>query len=297
VGNCELGIRNSELGIRNDGGAWIRPGTSWGALAETSPVRRRCLASSREARSERREPQRSRGKNAGAARRPQLITQNSVLGYHDRVATIDDDALVLDHHHYRDRHLILAVLTRASGVHRGVLRRARGGKAPPAAAAQVLSHVHVSLFQRPHAELADFRRIELVTSSFPLSRDLATSAAGSVVAELLATFCPLGEPAEKSFRLGVAALDALLSGAAANVVVAYVQYWVLALGGVLADPETNALEVGTTGARFLEACRSRRVGEVSGPVPPAAARWLDQRVRDEAERPLRALTFLRTMAE
>ena len=219
------------------------------------------------------------------------------LSYHGPVATIDDDALVLDHHPYHDRHLILVVLTRASGVQRGVLRRARGGKAPAAAAAQVLSHVHVTLFQRPQAELADFRQIELVTSSFPLTRDLSTSAAGSVVAELLATFCPLGEPAEKSFRLGVTALDALLSGAAANVVVAYVQYWTLALGGVLADPEANALDAGDRGAFFLAACRGRSLGDVSGPVHPAAARWLDRRVREEAERPLRALSFFRTVAE
>jgi DNA repair protein RecO len=211
------------------------------------------------------------------------------------VATFDDDALVLDHHPYRDRHLILAVLTRAAGVQRGVLRRARGGKAPLAAAAQVLSHVRVTLFQRPQAELVDVRQIELVTSSFPLTRDLATSAAGSVVAELLATFCPLGEPAEKSFRLGVAALDALLSGADANLVVAYVQFWTLALGGVLADPEATAADVGERGSAFLSGCRSRRLGEVSGPVPPAAARWLDQRVREEAERPLRALSFFRTV--
>jgi len=211
------------------------------------------------------------------------------------VATFDDEALVLDHHPYRDRHLILAVLTRTAGVQRGVLRRARGGKAPLAAAAQVLSRVHVTLYQRPQAELADVRQIELVTSSFPLTRDLATSAAGSVVAELLATFCPLGEPAEKSFRLGVAALDALLSGADANLVVAYVQFWTLALGGVLADPETNAADVGEPGAVFLSGCRSRHLAEVSGPVPPAAARWLDQRVREEAERPLRALSFFRTV--
>lgn len=213
------------------------------------------------------------------------------------MATIDDDALVLDHHPYRDRHLILAVLTRANGVQRGVLRRARGGKTPLAGAAQVLSHVRATLSYRPHAELADFRQLELITSSFPLARDLATSAAGSVVAELLATYCPLDEPAEKSFRLGVAALDALLSERPATVVVAYVQYWTLALGGVLADPESIAGEIGRRDAEFLTACRRQSLADVAGPVPIAAARWLDRRVRDEAERPLRALSFFRSMVE
>ncbi len=219
------------------------------------------------------------------------------VGYHGPVATIDDDALILDHHPYRDRHLILAVLTRANGVQRGVLRRARGGKAPLAGAAQVLSHVHATLSYRPHAELADFRQLELITSSFPLARDLATSAAGSVVAELLATFCPLAEPAENSFRLGVAALDALLSGKPATVVVAYVQYWTLALGGVLPDPESIAVEIGRRDADFLATCRRRSLSDVAGPVPSGAARWLDRRVRGEAERPQRALSFFRSMVE
>jgi DNA repair protein RecO len=211
------------------------------------------------------------------------------------VPTIDDDALVLDHHPYRDRHLILAVLTRNTGVQRGVLRRARGSKVPSAAATQVLSRVHVTLYQRPHAELADFRHVELVTSSFPIARDLGTSAAGAVVAELLATFCPLGEPSERSFRLGVAALEALLSRMSAQSVVAYVQFWTLALGGVLADPAAIIDAIGSDGADFLATCRRSRLAEVDGPVPSAAACWLDQRVREEAERPLRALSFFRSM--
>jgi DNA repair protein RecO len=211
------------------------------------------------------------------------------------VPTIDDDALVLDHHPYRDRHLILAVLTRNTGVQRGVLRRARGGKVPSAAATQVLSHVHVTLFQRPHAELADFRQVELITSSFPIARDLATSGAGAAVAELLATFCPLGAPAERSFRLGVSALEALLSEKSAPVVVAYVQYWTLALGGVLADPAAITGAVGREGADFLATCRRQHIADVAGPVPSGVAGWLDQRVREEAERPLRALSFFRSM--
>lgn len=213
------------------------------------------------------------------------------------MATIDDEALVLDHHPFRDRHLILAVLTRRTGVHRGVLRRARGGKVPLAASAQVLSHVHVTLHQRPQAELADIRRIELVTSSYPMAKDLATSAAGAVVAELLATFCPPGEPAERSFRLGVSALEALLSKTSAHVVVAYVQYWTLALGGILADQESIVGELGPEDSDFLSKCRRHSVVDVDGPVPPAVARWLDRRVREEAERPLRALSFFRSTVE
>jgi recombinational DNA repair protein (RecF pathway) len=213
------------------------------------------------------------------------------------VAIIDDEALVLDHHPFRDRHLILAVLTHHHGVQRGVLRRARGGKAPPAAAAQILSLIQVSLYQKATADLATFRHIDLLTSSFPLASDLARSTASAVVAELLLTFCPPGEPAERSFRLGVSCLDALLEGKEADTVVSYAEFWSLALGGVLPPPEAIATALGERGQVFLVSCRRQPVREAPSAVPQDAAGWLDQRVREEAERPMRALSFYRELAE
>jgi hypothetical protein len=216
-----------------------------------------------------------------------------IKNYDSFVVFVADDALVLDHHPYRDRHLILAVLTRGSGVQRGVLRRARGGKTPPAAAAQILSVVHLSLVQRPHAELATFENLELITSSYTLARDLARSAAGAVVAELLLTFCPPAEPAERAFRLGVAALEALLTGMDTDLVIAYTEYWLLALGGVLPPPENAPTPLADNEKAFLTLCRNHPLAEIGTAVPFAISGWLDRLVREEAERPLRALTFLR----
>lgn len=217
----------------------------------------------------------------------------SLLGYHARVPVIDDDALVLDHHPFRDRALVLSVLCRRHGVQRGVLRGARGGRAPVAAAAQVLSRVRASLYQKPSAELATFRSLELVTSSFPLARSLQQAAAGAVVAELLTTFCPPAEPMERAFRLGSAALDALLAGVDSNTVVAYVEYWMLALGGVLPSADTILEEIGQRDFGHLVTIRRLPIDQVPSPLPDSVTRWLDRRVRDEAERPLRALGFLR----
>jgi len=211
------------------------------------------------------------------------------------VYTLDDEALVLDTHPYSDRHLILSVLTRSSGVHRGVLRRARGGKAPTAAAAQVLSRVQLSIAHRAQAELGDIRHLDLITSSYPLATEMGPATAAAVVAELLATFCPLGEPAERSFRLGVASLEALLANVSPGLVVAYAQFWTLALGGVLPAPESVVEAIGERDARFFALFRSRPVGEIGDIPPPGAVRWLDQRVREEAERPLRALGFFRSV--
>jgi hypothetical protein len=213
------------------------------------------------------------------------------------VPTIEDEALVLDHYPFGDRHLVLTVLTRSAGVQRGVLRRARGGKAPAAAAAQIMSLVHVGLFQRPEAELATYRHLELVTSSFPLTRELGRSAAAAVVAELLITFCPPAEPSERAFRLGVSCLEALLAEVPADTVVAYAEFWVLSLGGVLPPGAEIREALDEHGAGQLAGYRRHKVTEVSGSALPIVSRWLDRLVREEAERPLRALSFYRRTAQ
>jgi hypothetical protein len=225
-----------------------------------------------------------------------LKTHNSGIRYHTPVPIIEDEALVLDHHPFGDRHLVLTVLTHRSGVQRGVLRRARGGKAPTAAAAQIMSLVHVSMFQKPEAELATYRHLDLVTSSFPLTRDLGSSAAAAVVAELLITYCPPAEASERAFRLGVSCLEALLEETPADTVVAYAEFWILALGGVLPAGATIVETLDRDSAGLLTAFRNKAVKEVPTTVTPTVSRWLDNQVRGEAERPLRALNFYRQTA-
>lgn len=213
--------------------------------------------------------------------------------YHGAVSLIDDDAVVLDSQRYRDRHLLVTLLTGRIGMVRGVLRRARGGKAPQAAAAQVLSLVHVTGAVSKGAELATFRQLDLVTSSYPLATDLERSTAAAVVAELLATFCPLEEPAPRRFRLGVSLLRGLLSGCDPGTAIAYAQFWALALGGVLPTPEDS--DWGERENEFFTACRQSTVTKLPTRVPERVADWLDRRVRSEAERPLRALDFFRSV--
>lgn len=208
------------------------------------------------------------------------------------MALIDDDALVLDTHPYGDRHLILSLLTPSIGVVRGVFRGARGGKSPRAAATQLLSLIHVVAFSSRHAEMATIRQVDLEVSSFPLAEDLERSTAAAVVAELLATFCPQGEPAPRRFRLGTASLRALLGGIPPATVVAYCQVWLLSLSGLLPPLDEAPLDSGDL--EFLLACRIVPPAELPSPPSAEVARWLDQRVRQEAERPLRALDFLRT---
>ena len=207
------------------------------------------------------------------------------------MALIDDDALVLDSLPYGELHLILSLLTPSAGVTRAVLRGARGGKHPQAAATQLLSLIHVVAFQGRRAEMATVRQVELKLSSFPLAADLERSTSAAVVAELLTTFCPQGEPAARPFRLGVAALKALLGGADHASVIAYAQLWILTLSGLM-PPLEDCSEVADD-LEFLVACRTLSPSELPRRPSAELVRWLDRRVRREADRPLRALDFLR----
>jgi DNA repair protein RecO len=210
------------------------------------------------------------------------------------VRTIEDQGLILDHHPFKDRHLIVAALTPSHGVIRGVLRSARGGKIPLAGSVQVLSRVRLEFFRKPAAELATFRRVELETSSFGLAGNLRSSAAAAVVAELLLTYCPPDEPAPRRFRLGVVALDELLAGTDPDRVIAYVQFWVLQLGGLMPPPDQLDGDPDADELALIIACRHVPLTELALEVPASAQRRLDSMVRHQAERPLRALDFYRT---
>jgi len=233
-----------------------------------------------------------------------------------------DDAVVLDAVPYRDWHQIVSAITAAHGVVRGVLRGARGGKAPAAAATQLLSRVSLAVWRGPHAEMATFRRIDLVRPSFELAANLERSAAAAVAAELILTFSPPDEPAPRHFRLIDAVAVALLADRPPAGLVAYSELWVLRLGGVLppldtcagcgaplagrfrlrrddthpvcdtcAQPEEPLLDA--VSVSFLRRCLTIPPDEVTSSPPLPAVRWLDRLVREEAHRRLRALEFFR----
>ena len=237
-----------------------------------------------------------------------------------------EKALILDRSPYRDRHMVIAVLTARHGVIRGVLRGVRGGRKANSAAIEVLTLVQFTSHQGPAAEMATFREIEMIRSSYPLASDFAASSAASVVAELLHSFCSEGEAAPRRFRLGSAALDALLGGVQPSLLVSYAQRWMLALSGVFPDvgrcsrcdrptdgrlvyddneglplcsgcAPTKPAELEPADLEFLENCAKRRPLDLKFPAPPGVRRWLDLLTKIESDRPMRALSFFRRHAE
>ncbi len=232
-----------------------------------------------------------------------------------------DEALVLDTLNYRDRDLLISVLTPSRGVIRGVFRRARGGRAPRAAATQLLSQVRCSIHQGASADLASFREVDPIKSSFALTTNFNAITTAAAVAELLLTFCPPGEPAPRRYRLGVAILSALLEGVSPNGALAYTQLWSLKLGGFLPPVETCS----TCGVRLTDSAVASQLGEglhctgcvpsgnhlgahdlatlrawiqappsaIPGDPPQSLTQWLDQTTQDAAECRLKALDFHR----
>jgi DNA repair protein RecO (recombination protein O) len=145
-----------------------------------------------------------------------------------------DEAHVLTRYRFRERDLIVVLLTRMEGQVRVLARRARGGR-NPGTALEPLARITVSYFVRPSAELATLREAVTIVSAFDLAQRPAAWAAGQVVAELALLHCPPGQRVEPAYRLVDRCLAALRAGSDALVVAAYAELWFLRLAGVMPD--------------------------------------------------------------
>lgn len=231
-------------------------------------------------------------------------------------------AIILDRRNYRDRDLLLSILSPERGLLRGIFRQARGGRAPRAGLAEVLSTVQAKCYQGPHAEMINFKEIEVEVSSFPLASDFRQASAAAVVAEALLAFCPPEEPAPLPYRLGRALLNGLLQSMQPECAIFYAQFWILRIGGLLpaidvcsrcgeilesapaldpsggavlcracepkatAFPDSRALSI-------LRAYEQQSPGRSLPEPTPRLVSWMDQRIRTEVERPMKALDFFR----
>jgi hypothetical protein len=102
------------------------------------------------------------------------------------------------------------------------------------------------------------RQVDLKVSSFPLAGDLERSVAAAVVADA-DHLLPQAEPAPRPFRLGVAALNALLGGTAPPPW-SPTQLWILTLSGLM-PPLEDCAEIADD-LEFLVACRTLAPSEL-----------------------------------
>lgn len=149
------------------------------------------------------------------------------------MASRSDEAIVLARYPFRERDLVVTLLTRRGGQVRVLARHARGARSSRASALDPLSSIRVGYFERAHSELATLDEATVVRSGFALAQSPPAWAAGQVLAELALIFCPPGERQETSYRLVDRCLGALLGGAPPLAVVGYAELWFCRLGGVL----------------------------------------------------------------
>ena len=141
------------------------------------------------------------------------------------------DALVLRTYKLAEADRIVVFLTRDRGKKRGVAPHARRPRSRFNGALEPLTEVRVAYFEKERRELVSLNYAETVRSPLA-SAGPECLAYSHYFAELIDAWAADADADERLFRLGVAVLDALASGAPADALARYFECWLLRLQGV-----------------------------------------------------------------
>ena len=150
------------------------------------------------------------------------------------------EAFVLATYPLREKDRVVSFLTRDTGKKRGVAHGVGGPRSPFGGALEPMSEVRVLYTEKEGHELATIRSVDLVRSSFSISRKLESALLLSALAESLQTFVSDSDPAEPFFRLARHVMDALFAGCAPESASAYFDVWILKLSGLFPAPRECA---------------------------------------------------------
>jgi DNA repair protein RecO (recombination protein O) len=237
-----------------------------------------------------------------------------------------DEAFVLARYPFRERDLVVALLTRRSGQARIVARRARTLRSSQATAMEPLAQIRVTYFERPGAEMGTLDEAEVVRSAFPLAVMPTAWAAGQVVAELALVYCQPGQRAESAYRLVDRCLTCLLGGHDPEAVAWYAELWFLRLAGVFPeldrcgvcgvqlpagartfDPAERSfvcgehravratVRISAGGTRWVHDASRKALEEIAGPPPEDARGWLVGLRESFTEREVQSWRYLRLL--
>ena len=171
------------------------------------------------------------------------------------------DALVLRTYKLGEADRIVVFLTADRGKKRGVAEHARRPRSRFRTALEPLTHVRVAYFEKERRELVGMNYAEPITSPLvaPSPEALGYS---HYFAELIDEWAADADPDERLFRLGTAALEALVHGVPVEPLARYFECWLLRLQGVY-PPDAPGSEQARA---FLAAARS------SSPIGMAGVR-------------------------
>lgn len=195
------------------------------------------------------------------------------------------EALVLRTYKLGEADRIVVFLTKDRGKKRGVAKGARRQRSRFAGALEPLTEVRVAYFESERRELVGLNYAETVRSPLSLATSAATPALAGrymlveYVAELLDEWAQDSDADDRLYRLGASMLDALTTGAPAEPLARYFEYWLLRLQGVY--PEARGT-LSPQALQFLAAARA---------IPPHEVGTVqaDMRVLRELEGVHRAL--------
>jgi DNA repair protein RecO (recombination protein O) len=150
------------------------------------------------------------------------------------------ESFILATYALRETDRIVSFLTRDSGKKRGVARGARRPRSSFSGALEPMTEARIVYFEKEGRELVSLNAVDPIRPSFALSKDLDRALLLSALAESLETFVSESEPAEPFYRLARHAMDALFTGAPAELVAAYFDVWILKLSGLFPSPRECA---------------------------------------------------------
>jgi DNA repair protein RecO (recombination protein O) len=145
------------------------------------------------------------------------------------------EAIVLNTYPARERDKLVVFLTPEHGKKKGFAYGARSLKSRFGAALEPLAKVRIAFLERESDEVVRIESVDLIRSLFPAQQNLVANVAASYIAETVDTFAQSDDPAEMIYRLLDRTTEALLDSVNPVAVVAYVELWMLRLGGVLPD--------------------------------------------------------------
>ena len=184
------------------------------------------------------------------------------------------EALVLRTYPLGESDRIVVFLTRDRGKRRGVARGARKSVRRFGGALEPLTRVNVSYFEREGRELVRLDFAEPLRSPLAATRPEALDYVG-YFAELLDEWTPEHDPAERMFRLGAAAVEAMAAGAPPGALARYFEFWLLRLQGVYPSLAACQRCGGAFGPQGAWLARTEPAflcaGCASGPVPDLSA--------------------------
>jgi DNA repair protein RecO (recombination protein O) len=160
------------------------------------------------------------------------------------------EALVLRTYKLGEADRIVVFLTRDRGKKRGVAHNARKSRKRFGAALEPLTEVRVAYFEKEQRELVGLNYAEPVRS--PLSAASPEALGYShYFAELIDEWAAEADVDERLYRLGTAALEALVGGAPPEALARYFECWLLRLQGVY----PSDLTFSSGAADFVEGVR------------------------------------------